>query len=114
VYMAISTVRDFLTSAAPPWGPEPLGRPRIDGDPRPGQHLTCVAPAWAGTPPTSVVYDWAVPRSGAAGPTYTVRPQDAGGQILCRVGAGVPGGGTIYFASPAVAVPAEADQGAPH
>jgi Trypsin len=104
VFMSIPSVLDFLTAPAPPWAPEPVGRPRIDGEPRVGQQLTCVAPDWAGTPPVSVSYHWIVPRSGADGATYTVRPRDAGGRILCSVEAGIQGGGSILFASPPVAV----------
>jgi hypothetical protein len=104
VFMTIPSVLSFITSAAPAWEPEPIGKPAIAGTPTVGSTLTCVPPAWAGSPPAHLDVDWVTPRSGAGGATYVVRPQDAGGKITCRIEASINGGGTLYFPSAAVAV----------
>jgi hypothetical protein len=104
VYMTIPSVLSFVTAASPAWAPEPVGAPTITGIPTVGSTLTCVSPVWAGTPPIAQRYDWITPQSGATGPTYVVRPQDAAGRITCRVEADIAGGGTFYFPSRSVAV----------
>jgi hypothetical protein len=106
VFMTIPSVLSFVTSAAPAWEPEPVGRPRITGTPAVGSTLTCAAPAWAGSPPPQVHVDWITARGGAGGATYVVRPQDAGGKVRCRIEASVAGGGTLYFPSASVAIAA--------
>jgi secreted trypsin-like serine protease len=103
VYMTIPSTLAFITAASPPWEPEPAGPPTITGTPTVGSTLTCVPPAWVGSPPAHVHFDWTTPRSGAGGATYVVRAQDAGGEISCRVEASIDGGGTLYFASAPVA-----------
>jgi hypothetical protein len=103
-YITIPSVLAFVTAAQPPWEPEPATPTTISGTATVGATLTCVAPTWAGAPPTTVRFDWITPGSGAGGATYIVRRQDAGGQIRCRTEAGIPGGGTLYFASAPVKV----------
>jgi hypothetical protein len=102
--MTIPSVLSFVTATSPAWAPEPVGAPTITGTPAVGSTLTCVSPAWAGAPPIAQRYDWITPRSGAGGPTYVVRPQDARGRITCRVEADIAGGGTLYFPSRPVAI----------
>jgi trypsin len=103
-YITIPSVLAFVTAAAPPWEPEPATPTTISGTPTVGSTLTCIPPAWAGAPPATTRFDWETPHGGAGAATYTVWPQDAGGEIRCRTEADIQGGGTLYFTSAPVRV----------
>jgi hypothetical protein len=86
--------------------PQSTSAPSVTGSPSIGATLTCSPGGWSGDP-TSLSYAWwddgrAIP--GAASPSYTITPANAGSTLACAVTATNPAG-SATAASGAVAVP---------
>jgi len=94
----------FLTNPSPTWAPVATGPVRIAGDPRVGQRLTCVLPAWEQAP-DRVDVRWlrrVTGKDGAydfvkvgEGLTYTAVAADAGKLLDCQALGSNAGGRTL-------------------
>ena len=95
---------EFLTNPSPTWAPVATGPVRVVGNPRVGQQLTCVLPAWEQAPDRVDVrwlrrvtandgaYDFVNVGEGA---TYTAVAADAGKLLDCQALGSNAGGRTV-------------------
>jgi len=95
---------------SPTSDPEPVtssptssSRPEIEGDPLPGEVLTCDPGTWVGA--TTLTYTWTRDGSPAgAGETYAVTPADLGRTLVCLVVGSNAAGSSGAVASDGVVV----------
>jgi hypothetical protein len=90
--------------------PEAAEAPQVSGTPAVGQELACQRGAWKGAPAPTFTYQWL--RDGAniplaTGPSYTVRIEDRGRSISCRVTASNSEGSTEAASSNSLEIPGD-------
>jgi secreted trypsin-like serine protease len=105
VFSRVSGLRSFIDVPEPVWSPQPLARSQVEGEVKPGNTVSCVAPEWRNKV-DSVRYRWGINGVLAATGRRVRVTKSAVGKILqCRAVATNEGGSTPAPASPVARVP---------